>query len=342
MAKQLFANNATGYLNATITDTATSIVLQSGNGAVFPSPTGGDYFFVTLYDGVSLIEIVKVTARSSDTLTVVRGQEGTTASAFPSASIVECRATKGTFENLAQKTGDSVTDLTVGTLTLTNDLSVANGGTGASTAGDARTNLGLGSIATQNSNSVTITGGSISGITDIAVADGGTGASTAADARTNLGLGTAATKDTGTAAGNVVVLDGSAKLPAVDGSQLTGIPAPAALSTASGSAPSYSARAWVNFNGTGTVAIRASGNVSSITDNGTGSYAINFTTAIEDANYSVVVTAEAITGGGATGYFLVKGASSQSASSVGITCLPGNVSYGGATDFVYCNAAIYR
>ena len=61
-----------------------------------------------------------------------------------------------------------------------------------------------------------------------------------------------------------------------------------ALSTASGSAPSYSARAWVNFNGTGTVAIRASGNVSSITDNGTGDYTVNFSTAMPDANYSVV------------------------------------------------------
>jgi hypothetical protein len=52
----------------------------------------------------------------------------------------------------------------------------------------ARTNLGLGTIATQASNSVTITGGAISGITDLAVADGGTGASDAGTARTNLGL----------------------------------------------------------------------------------------------------------------------------------------------------------
>ena len=56
----------------------------------------------------------------------------------------------------------------------------------------------------------------------------------------------------------------------------------------SGSAPIYAARAWVNFNGTGTVAIRASGNVSSITDNGTGNYTANFTTAMADANYSAV------------------------------------------------------
>ena len=55
-------------------------------------------------------------------------------------------------------------------------------------------------------------------------------------------------------------------------------------------AVAYGCRAWVNFNGTGTVAIRASGNVSSITDNGTGDYTVNFTTAMPDANYSGVVS----------------------------------------------------
>ena len=54
---------------------------------------------------------------------------------------------------------------------------------------------------------------------------------------------------------------------------------------AGGSAPIYSCRAWINFNGTGTVAIRSSGNVSSITDNSSGNYTVNFTTAMEDANY---------------------------------------------------------
>ena len=50
-------------------------------------------------------------------------------------------------------------------------------------------------------------------------------------------------------------------------------------------------KAWVNFNGTGTVAIRASFNVSSITDNGTGDYTVNFATALADANYSFIGTA---------------------------------------------------
>lgn len=52
----------------------------------------------------------------------------------------------------------------------------------------------------------------------------------------------------------------------------------------------YLAKAWVNFNGTGTVAIRASGNVSSITDNGTGDYTVNFTSAMADANYGIALS----------------------------------------------------
>jgi hypothetical protein len=52
----------------------------------------------------------------------------------------------------------------------------------------------------------------------------------------------------------------------------------------------YTAKAWVNFNGTGTVAIRAAGNVSSITDNGTGDYTVNFTTAMTDANYGAALS----------------------------------------------------
>lgn len=65
-------------------------------------------------------------------------------------------------------------------------IALGYGGTGAGDASTARSNLGLGTIATQASNNVSITGGSITGITDLAVADGGTGASTTANARINL------------------------------------------------------------------------------------------------------------------------------------------------------------
>jgi hypothetical protein len=74
------------------------------------------------------------------------------------------------------------------------------------------------------------------------------------------------------------------------GTQQAGITAAGLLQFNSGYgsvATAYGCRAWVNFNGTGTVAIRASGNVSSITDNGTGDYTVNFTTAMPDANYGV-------------------------------------------------------
>lgn len=57
-------------------------------------------------------------------------------------------------------------------------------------------------------------------------------------------------------------------------------------------------KAWVNFNGTGTVAIRASYNVSSITDNGTGDYTVNFTTALVDANYSALIAGGGTPAGG--------------------------------------------
>jgi len=60
------------------------------------------------------------------------------------------------------------------------------------------------------------------------------------------------------------------------------------LFNATGSAPVYACRAWVNFDGTGTVSIRDSGNVSSITDNGTGDYTVNFATDMEDASYAAV------------------------------------------------------
>ena len=86
----------------------------------------------------------------------------------------------------------------------------------------------------------------------------------------------------GTFNGNVIV-NGS-----LTPTTYVNLPEPSELSTATGSAPSYSARAWVNFNGTGTVSVRASGNVSSVTDYGTGYYGVNFSTAMPDANYAPV------------------------------------------------------
>jgi hypothetical protein len=110
---------------------------------------------------------------------------------------------------------------------------------------------------------------------------------------------------------------------------------------ATGSAPIYACRAWVNFNGTGTVAIRASGNVSSITDNGAGDYTVNFTTALSDANYAVSLGFSADGSFNAFGYTQSAGriptAPTTSAVRVGIK----NTSDGGL-DVPYLNIAIFR
>lgn len=76
---------------------------------------------------------------------------------------------------------------------------------------------------------------------------------------------------------------------------------------AAGGAPIFACRAWVNFNGTGTVAIRASGNVSSITDNGTGDYTVNFTTAMPDANYAMVANGRDSSNRSDVGIFQISG-----------------------------------
>ena len=95
------------------------------------------------------------------------------------------------------------------------------------------------------------------------------------------------TDSTGGTANGVLYLNGSKV--ATSGSALTFDGSNLKFNSGYGSAATaYGCRAWVNFNGTGTVAIRASGNVSSITDNGTGLYTVNFTTAMPDASYSVV------------------------------------------------------
>ena len=92
----LFTNNAASNLASSITNTATSLTVTTSSGSIFPTPTGGDYFLVTL-QGISgtPIEIVKCTSRSGDTMTIVRAQEGTTASAFSGGDKVELRITAG-------------------------------------------------------------------------------------------------------------------------------------------------------------------------------------------------------------------------------------------------------
>ena len=80
----------------------------------------------------------------------------------------------------------------------------------------------------------------------------------------------------------------------------------------------YAAKAWVNFDGTGTVAIRQSGNVSSITDNGTGNYAVNLSSALTDANAALSGGAYENATGTYTGALRCVGCSLASSSVIGV------------------------
>ena len=99
-----FSNNASSTLAVAITTTTTSLTLAAGTGAKFPALSGGNWFMLTLYSvtGVteSLWEIVKCTARSGDVLTVVRAQEGTTASSWSIGTPVELRLTASVASDL--------------------------------------------------------------------------------------------------------------------------------------------------------------------------------------------------------------------------------------------------
>lgn len=103
---QLYTNNAASTLAVPMSSLDTSLTLATGDGAKFPSPTGFDFFLLTLYQksGASEInhEIVLCTARSGDSLTVVRAQEGTTARSFAIGDPVELRVTAGAMTRIGR------------------------------------------------------------------------------------------------------------------------------------------------------------------------------------------------------------------------------------------------
>jgi len=104
MTTFIFANNAKSTLASGISSTATSVTLATGSGSLFPSPTSGQQFTLTLTDSATglINEICYCTARSSDTLTIVRGQEGTTARAWSTGDIASNKITAGTATSFAQ------------------------------------------------------------------------------------------------------------------------------------------------------------------------------------------------------------------------------------------------
>ena len=104
MAIQL-ANNAFTTIPAGLSSIATSLTVATGDGAKFPALGSGDYFYLTLVDVNNNYEIVQVTARTDDVMTVVRGQVSTLAIPFPANSRAELRVT---VENVLVAAGDYI------------------------------------------------------------------------------------------------------------------------------------------------------------------------------------------------------------------------------------------
>jgi hypothetical protein len=117
----IFTNNASALLATSLATTQTAIVVDVGEGARFPIPSGGDYFKATLEDSGGNIEIVHCSTRVGDVLTVARAQEGTPATFFPAGSRIELRVTKEMLEEFIQRSGDTMTGpLDLGSEALTN------------------------------------------------------------------------------------------------------------------------------------------------------------------------------------------------------------------------------
>jgi hypothetical protein len=102
------ANNASGTLATAISASDTGVALTTGNGALFPALSAGEYFYATLTSTAGTQEIIKATARSGDSLTIVRAQEGTTAQSFAAGARFELRVTAASVEDLVDDYDDAL------------------------------------------------------------------------------------------------------------------------------------------------------------------------------------------------------------------------------------------
>ena len=149
MGYPLFTNNAATGLVSPISSSATTLTVNGGSGTLFPNPTGGNYFMITLISsGSGNMEIVQCTARSGDTFTIVRAQEGTTAQSFAIGDSVQLRITAGSLQafsnptlvnSVAAGTGIGVSSST-GNVTISNTgVTNLNAGSGISLSGSTGT-----------------------------------------------------------------------------------------------------------------------------------------------------------------------------------------------------------
>lgn len=192
-----FTNNASTTLASGITAIATSLTVATGAGALFPTPSGAAFFYCTLQNVAgTLREIVKVTARTTDTFTIVRAQDGTSGQIFSTSDKVELRVTAADLNNFGQ--------LDTGNTWATGQTFVAPVlGTPAS---GTLTNC---TFPTLNQNT-SGTAANIAGAGIVAVANGGSGVASVTLGSIQVGAGTSAqTEVAPSTSGNVLTSNGT-------------------------------------------------------------------------------------------------------------------------------------
>jgi hypothetical protein len=143
MAFYLYANNAESSLLGNVGPADTAITLPSGEGALFPLPTAGQSFMLTIEDTSGNIEIVECTSRTNDVLTVVRGREGTLARAWTAGTLIDARITAGMLAAMDWNHAGGQPD-GVATLDDLGKIPIAQFDTPLQVYGDARWNAKLG------------------------------------------------------------------------------------------------------------------------------------------------------------------------------------------------------
>jgi hypothetical protein len=161
----LFTNNATTTLGSSLLVGATSLTVSSGTGALFPTTTSG-FFYAALVNSSNQIEFVKVTARTADTFTIVRAQNGSTARPYAAGDKVELRLIAAALENFVQLDGaQTVTGAKTfsGAVTLSGGGAISGTYTGGPTFSGALTFSGAPTFSGTPvfSNSISLTGGSL-------------------------------------------------------------------------------------------------------------------------------------------------------------------------------------
>jgi len=296
MALNQFTNNASTTLASAIDSSVTSLTVAAGTGALFPTLAGSNYFYTTLSNiAGTIIEIVKVTARSTDTFTIVRGQDNTAAASFSSGDKVELRLTAADLNNFPQldstNTFAQAQTFTNGVV-LGTDLPVSDGGTGASTSDTARANL----VAARSGSNTDIT--SLSGLTTpLSAAQGGTGA----NSLVNAGIDLVTFNTTATAAGTSTLTSTDPSVQFFTGTTTQTIVLPVASTMVLGQ------RFTIHNNSTGSLTVNSSGS--------------NLVGTVQ-ANVAVIITCISTSGTSAASWdFDVTGFTSQLPTTLGGTGL---------------------